>query len=472
MSTTTINDSLVVENPSTGEIIETIEETTPLELEQILQNAKQAQNSWKNTPVKERAQVFFNYLQLLKDSKFELAEMVHRENGKTLNESLAEVEKSIELTEYTCSIPQLTRGERLEVSKGVNCTTSYEPIGVVANISPFNFPHMVPHWTAPNALIMGNAVVMKPSELVPLSAIKMKDMLEEAGLPEGLFQLVFGVKQMVESLCDHPIIKAVSFVGSTPVAKIVYARAASNGKRCIALGGAKNHLVVLPDAHPEMTADNVVSSMSGCAGQRCMAASVMLAVGDVDHIIELMKSEATKVIADETLGSVINSKAKQRIENYITHAEAECAQILVDGRGVKVEGKENGYYVGPTIIDHVSPEMAVAQEEIFGPVISIIRVKTLKEAQEIERNSLFGNAAAVFTQNGGLASEVSKEFSAGMVGVNVGVPVPREPFSFAGWNDSKFGHGDLTGDASLLFWSDLKKTTTKWNPENKTNWMS
>ncbi|MBL4703233.1 MAG: CoA-acylating methylmalonate-semialdehyde dehydrogenase [Flavobacteriales bacterium] len=472
ISTLTATQTIQVESPLNGQVLKSIKTTSLDGLNGMVNQAIKAQEAWANCSIKERAQVFYKYLQLLRASRFELAELVHLENGKTLGEAMAEVDKSIELTEYACSLPQLVRGDTLEVSKGVFCTTTYEPIGVVANISPFNFPHMVPHWTVPNALVLGNAVLLKPSELVPLSAIKMKEMLLQAGLPDGLFEIVLGKKAMVEALCDHPQVKGISFVGSTPVAKIVYARAGMNHKRCIALGGAKNHLVVLPDAHPKMTANNVVASMSGCAGQRCMAASVMLAVGDVDHIIDAMVEEASHVIPGDTLGPVITSEAKERIENYINLAEQEGAKILVDGRDALVSGNENGHYVGPTIIDHVTPEMTVATAEIFGPVISIIRVKTIEEAIEIEQSNPFGNAAAVFTQNGGSASKLTQAFSAGMVGVNVGVPVPREPFSFAGWNDSKFGHGDLTGDASISFWTNLKKTTTKWNPENKANWMS
>ena len=467
-----LEKEMTITNPSTGATIETLNETSFDEASQLICEAKNAQISWAQTPIKERAQVFYKYLELLKNSKEELAKLVHLENGKTLSESIAEIEKSIELTEYACSLPQIAKGDLLEVSKGVTCTTSYEPIGVVANIAPFNFPHMVPHWTAPNALMLGNAVILKPSEHVPLSAIKMKEMLLKAGLPKGLFQTVLGGKSMVELLCENPTIKAVSFVGSTPIAKIVYAKASASHKRCIALGGAKNHLIVMPDAHPEMTANNVIASMSGCAGQRCMAASVMLAVGNCDNIINLMVTEATKVIPEKTLGAVISKFAKEKIENHITLAEQQGAKILVDGRDVTVTGKENGHYVGPTIIDCVTSEMAIAKEEIFGPVISIIRTESIEEALQIENENEFGNAAAIFTQSGSVANETIKSFSAGMVGVNVGVPVPREPFSFAGWNDSKFGHGDITGDASILFWTNLKKTTTKWNPESKTNWMS
>jgi malonate-semialdehyde dehydrogenase (acetylating)/methylmalonate-semialdehyde dehydrogenase len=313
---------------------------------------------------------------------------------------------------------------------------------------------------------------MKPSELVPMSAVRMAELLKEAGLPDGVFNIVNGGKDTVEAICDHPDIKAVSFVGSTKVAKIVYKRATSTLKRCVALGGAKNHLLVLPDANPEMTASNVVASMSGCAGQRCMAASVMVGIDKVQHIIDLMVEAAKEIVPGDNLGSIITAESKERIERYITEAENDGAKILLDGRNTIVKGKEGGYYVGPTIIDYVTIDMSVAREEIFGPVISIIRAKDLDEAIEIENGSNYGNAAAVFTQSGGLAKQVMERASAGMIGVNIGVPVPREPFSFGGWNESKFGVGDITGRSSIEFWTQNKKTTTKWNPEAQTNWMS
>jgi malonate-semialdehyde dehydrogenase (acetylating)/methylmalonate-semialdehyde dehydrogenase len=315
-------------------------------------------------------------------------------------------------------------------------------------------------------------MIMKPSEKVPLSCGRLAELLKEAGLPDGVFNIVHGDTEIVEAICDHSQIEAVSFVGSTKVAKIVYQRATHNYKRCLALGGAKNHLMVLPDAKEDMTAANVVASMSGCAGQRCMAASAMVGVGNIDHIISKICEEAKKVVPGKNLGAVINKDSKERIERYITEAEQQGAKVLVDGRNAVVDGKENGTYVGPTIIDFVKPDMAVAKEEIFGPVISIMRTNTLDEALAIENSNPYGNAASVFTQNGGYARYVIDHASAGMVGVNVGVPVPREPFSFGGWNESKFGVGDITGKSSIEFWTKLKKSTTKWNPEAGINWMS
>lgn len=459
-------------SPIDGNLLSKVPMSSADDLNDAVKAAKAAFPSWSKTPIKERVQVFFRYKTLLEKHLQELAALCSEENGKTIVESVAEIEKCIELTEFACSLPQLVTGEILEVSKGVECRTEHVPLGVVASIVPFNFPSMVPNWTLPNAIALGNCMIMKPSEKVPLSVGRLAELLKEAGLPDGVFNVVHGDSEMVNAICDHPGIEAVSFVGSTKVAKIVYQRATHNFKRCLALGGAKNHLMVLPDAKPEMTAQNVAASMSGCAGQRCMAASAMVGVGNIDHIVEKICDEARKIIPGKNLGAVINKESKERIERYITEAEKNGAKILVDGRGVKVEGKENGTYVGPTVIDFVKPDMAVAKEEIFGPVISIMRTDTLDEALAIENSNPYGNAASVFTQNGGYARYVMDKASAGMIGVNVGVPVPREPFSFGGWNESKFGVGDITGKSSIEFWTKLKKSTTKWNPEAGINWMS
>jgi malonate-semialdehyde dehydrogenase (acetylating)/methylmalonate-semialdehyde dehydrogenase len=463
---------LPVHNPSDGSVIAQVPLSGAADVEEAVRAARSALLGWSATPIKERVQVFFRYKRLLEQHANDLAALVHEENGKTPGEAMAEVEKSIEVTEFACSMPQLASGEILEVSRGVECRIDRYPVGVVASITPFNFPAMVPNWTIPNALVLGNTMILKPSELVPLSAMRIADLLAEAGLPSGVFNVVHGAQAVVESLCDHPGIDALTFVGSTRVAKIVYARATSHMKRALCLGGAKNHLIVLPDAHAEMTASNVAASMSGCAGQRCMAASAMVAVGDVDHIIRKLCDEARRIVPGKNLGAVITRQAKERIERYITEAEAAGATILVDGRNSVVPGKENGYYVGPTVIDHVRPEMKIAQEEVFGPVLAILRAPTVDEALRIENSSPYGNAASVFTQSGGMARYVIEHASAGMVGVNIGVPVPREPFSFGGWNESKFGSGDITGKSSIEFFTKPKKTTVKWNPESRVNWMS
>lgn len=466
------NKKIDVVSPLDGTLLSKVPISGVDTLDQAVSAAVKAFPAWSATPIKERVQIIFNYRNLLQKYRAELTELITLENGKIKSEAEAEVDKAIELCEFAVSLPQLIPGEILEVSKGVDCKTDRIPLGVVASITPFNFPCMVPNWTIPNVLTLGNCMVLKPSESVPLTANRIAEILTEAGLPDGVFNVVHGAQEIVEGICDHHDIKAVSFVGSTKVAKIVYKRATGNLKRCLALGGAKNHLIVLPDAQLEMTASNITASMSGCAGQRCMAASAMVGVGEIDHIISKVCEEAKKIIPGENLGSVISKAAKDRIEKYITEAEQAGAKVLVDGRNFTVPGSEGGFYVGPTIIDFVTPDMAIAKEEVFGPVLAIIRTKTLDEAIEIENNSTYGNAAAVFTQSGGIAKYVTEKASAGMIGVNIGVPVPREPFSFGGWNESRFGSGDITGKSSIEFWTQMKKTTIKWNPEARTNWMS
>ncbi len=458
--------------PVDGSVLSKVVLSTKDDLNKAVKSAQDAFPAWSALTLKERVGVFYKFRNLLEKNIDELTEIVHLENGKIRSEARAEVLKGIELTEFACSLPQMINDEIQEVSKGVECRTTHMPVGIVASITPFNFPTMVPLWTIPNALALGNCMIVKPSEQTPISALKIAELFKEAGLPDGVLNIVNGDKDIVEAICDHPVIEAVSFVGSTRVAKIVYQRATSNLKRCVALGGAKNHLIVLPDAHVDMTATNVAASMSGCAGQRCMAASAMVAVGQVDHIVERICQEARKIKVGENLGSVISKEAKERIEKYITEAEAEGAKVLVDGRNVSLPGKEGGFYVGTTVLDYVRPEMSIAKEEVFGPVLSIMRTNDIDEAIKIENSSNYGNASSVFTQNGSMANYVMDNVSAGMVGVNIGVPVPREPFSFGGWNESRFGVNDITGKSSISFWTKLKKRTTKWNPEAWTNWMS
>jgi malonate-semialdehyde dehydrogenase (acetylating)/methylmalonate-semialdehyde dehydrogenase len=466
------HEYLDVYNPSDGSVISRVPLSSRDDVDRAVQVAQAAFPAWSTMPIKERVQVFFRYRALLERDIEELTALVTEENGKVYAEAKAEILKSMELTEFACSLPQIASGEVLEVSRGVECRIERFPLGVVASIAPFNFPNMVPNWTIPNAIALGNCLILKPSELVPLSANRIAELLKEAGLPEGVFQVVHGGKDVVEAICDHSGIEAISFVGSTKVAKLVYRRGTANLKRVLALGGAKNHLIVMPDADTEMASSNIVASMSGCAGQRCMAASVMVAVSSTDHIIARMIEHAKSVVPGKTLGPVISAEAKKRIEGYITEAEEKGAKILVDGRNPDVKGKESGYWVGPTIIDHVTPDMRIAQEEVFGPVLVIIRSKNVDEALAIENASPYGNAASVFTESGATARYVMERASAGMVGVNVGVPVPREPFSFGGWNESRFGVGDITGRGSIEFWTRSKKMTTKWNREHGTNWMS
>ena len=319
------NRAMEVESPLDGFVIASMRLSNHSDLTQAVDTARAAQKLWEKVPIKERVQVFYRYKQLLEKNSKELAELIVEENGKTFSEATAEIDKAIELTEFACSLPQLVTGEALEVSKGVECRIEHWPVGVVASIVPFNFPSMVPHWTICNAIALGNAMILKPSEVVPISGQRIASLLKEAGLPDGIFSIINGDREMVEAICDHPGIDAVSFVGSTKVAKLVYARATSNFKRALALGGAKNHLIVLPDAHAEMTGSNVAASMSGCAGQRCMAASAMVAVGKSDHIIEKICDEAKKIIPGKNLGSVISKQAKERIGGKHGHKGTEAA---------------------------------------------------------------------------------------------------------------------------------------------------
>jgi malonate-semialdehyde dehydrogenase (acetylating)/methylmalonate-semialdehyde dehydrogenase len=463
--------------PYTGEVIGEVPYGTAEDVNAATEVAKAAFKLWSNTNIKERVQVMFRLKALMERDFEELKQLVSLENGKTLAEAHGDVAKAIEVLEFGCSIPNKIYAPMLEVSNGIYCQVIKEPIGVVASIVPFNFPIMCPMWTIPIALTVGNTMILKPSEQVPLGAMKLAALLKEAGLPDGVLNVVHGGVDVVNAICDNQDIKALSFVGSTKVAKIVYGRAATNGKRVLALGGAKNHLILMPDANLETAPMQIVDSAMGCAGQRCMAASLMVAVGDCDKHIEGMVAYAKSIKLGEKQGTVINKQSVERINNYITQAEKMGAKILVDGRNQKPEnsdmkGLEGGFWVGPTLLDNVSPDMPAGCEEIFGPVLSIVRVKTIEEALKIENNNPYGNAASIFTSSGASAQYLFRNANAGMNGVNVGVPVPREPFGFGGWNDSKFGNGDLTGDQGIDFWTQDRKITTKFIEPQFRNWMS
>jgi len=467
--------TMPVHAPATGNIIAHVPMSGATDVDLAVRAARAALPAWSATPIKERVQVFFRYRTLVEKHLDELSALIVEEHGKVMSEARAEWLKAIELTEFACSLPQLATGEILEVSHGVECRSERTPVGVVASIVPFNFPSMVPHWTIPNAIALGNTMLLKPSEHVPLSAMRIAELLAEAGLPPGVFNVVHGAQATAEAICDHPDIAAITFVGSTRVAQHIYRRATGNLKRALALGGAKNHLIVLPDAEPEMTASNVTASMSGCSGQRCMAASVMLAVGDGDAISDIVQGvvrQAQALVTGRDIGPVISAAARTRIHKYIGDAEAQGARVLVDGRNVTVAGHADGFYVGATVIDGVTSAMPIANEEVFGPVLAIMRVATLDDAIAVENQSPFGNAAAVFTEKGSTARYVAERATAGMIGVNVGVPVPREPFGFGGWGDSCYGTGEITGASSIEFWTRMRKTTTKWNRDAGTNWMS
>lgn len=471
-----------VYSPYSGKVIGQVPLSTSTDVEQAVNSANKAFAGWKDTHIKERVQVMFRLKQLLEQKADDLAELVALESGKTVGEAKAGILKGIEIIEFACAIPNKIQGALLEVSNGVECRATKAPLGVVASITPFNFPVMVPLWTVPIALTTGNTMVLKPSEQVPFSVLQLAELLKEAGLPDGVFNVVNGGAAVVEAICAHPIIQAISFVGSTKVAKIVYQKGSQNYKRVLALGGAKNHLVLMPDADVGYSPSQIVDSAIGCAGQRCMAAANLVVVGKCDHLIQKMVEYARGIQLGHQMGAIINQTAMQRIVGYIDQAEKSGASILVDGRHAKPQNylageAQTGYWVAPTLIDQVTPDMPCFTEEIFGPVLSILRVDTLEDALRVENNNPYGNAASIFTTSGVAAQYFTNHASAGMLGVNIGVPVPREPFAFGGWNDSKFGVGDITGDSGISFWTKDQKITTKWvDPQGfarkASDWMS
>lgn len=431
-----------------------------------VQHAKTAFQEWSRMTVKARAAIMFKFHALIQQHADELADIVVKENGKNKMEALASVAKGNETVEYACSLPQLVQGKTLMVSRGITCHDVREPLGIVASIVPFNFPIMVPMWTVPIALTLGNCVILKPSEKVPMTMNRVAELLAQAGVPKGVFQIVNGEEEVVNGLCDHPDVSAVSFVGSSRVAKLVAQRCRALDKRVLALGGAKNHLVVLPDADFDMASKDIVASFAGCAGQRCMAASVLLLVGDcqalLDQIVEKTKALQRGTDAGQ-VGAIIDATSRDRILKYINEAETSGAKVLVDGRSW-AQGS-SGNWVGPTILLHSSPNDAAMKDEIFGPVLSVYNVKSFDEALQIENNNDYGNAASIYTCNGGYAEYFQSRFRAAMIGINIGIPVPREPFSFGGMygTRSKYGDMDITGDGCIEFFSNRRKITTKWS---------
>lgn len=465
-----------VTSPYNGKVIGEFFSTDKSMVETAIADAKRAQLSWADVPIKERTKVMFNFRNILIRDMDEISHLKCSESGKNFEEGRAGLMKGIEVLEYAIALQNMDIGGRVEVSRGVSCEYRREPVGVVANITPFNFPAMVPMWTIPIALTLGNAYIWKPSEKTPLTSMKIAAALKEAGLPDGLFQVLQGKKETVEAIIDNEHVKAIGFVGSTQIAKAVYDRGTKLGKRVLALGGAKNHIVLLPDANPEIAGIGISDSFTGCAGQRCMAASVLLAVGnpkETEKHIEKIIARASSLKLGSDMGAIITNTQLKFLNEAIGKAEAAGAKILLDGRKAKAPaGFEGGNWIGPTILDNVQPGSVAATVELFGPIISIVRCADISEAMKIENSVSYGNACSVFTSSGALAEKVIKMASTGMVGVNVGVPVPREPFSFGGVNASKFGHGDITGQHSLDFWSNVKKVTMKWEKQNDNNWMS
>jgi malonate-semialdehyde dehydrogenase (acetylating)/methylmalonate-semialdehyde dehydrogenase len=468
-----LKDSRVITAPYTGSP-SVLVQCAPSELvSKAVVDAQSASLQWRQVPLKERTTVLLRFRELLLRELDQLANYAAWEAGKTFLEGRAEVLKGIEVLEYACSLQNSDSGGVLEVSRGVSCEYRREPLGVVAGITPFNFPAMVPMWMIPIAIAVGNSFILKPSDKVPYTPCRLAELFAEAGLPPGVFTILQGGREVVEDIIHHELVQAVAFVGSSPVAKDVYRKTTSLGKRALCLGGAKNHLIVVPDADPKITVEGVVSSFTGCAGQRCMAASVLLAVGEVEHILSQVKDTAAKLMLGRDMGALIDTHALHRLRTAIERAEQQGARVVLDGRTKKAPlGFEKGTWLAPTILDHAKPGMECISNELFGPVLSIIRVSTLDEALELDRMSAYGNATSVFTTSGAVARVVSERCQSGMIGINIGVPVPREPFSFGGTKESKFGCGDITGSGGVEFWSNRKKITTKWAAQTDKNWMS
>ena len=457
-----------VTNPATGALVAEVPYAGEVEIDRAVQAAHDAFLKWREVPVVDRVQVLYRYKAILEKHAGELAAILTRENGKTADDSRAEVRRAIQMVEVACGMPSLMMGDSLnDVAQGIDCKTVRQPIGVCAGITPFNFPAMVPMWMWPFAIACGNTFVLKPSEKVPLTPTYAIQLMHQAGLPPGVLNLVHGAKAAVDALLHHSLVKAVSFVGSTPVAKYIYATAAAQGKRVQALGGAKNHLIVMPDADMSKTVEAIIGSAFGAAGERCLAGSVLVPVGDAaGPLLDLLVAR-TKTLAvgdgSETgveMGPLVTADHHKRVAGYVEKGVAEGAVPLVDGR--QRPAPVDGYFLGPTIFDHVTQEMTIAREEIFGPVLSVMRVKTLDEAIELVNRSPFGNATSIFTTSGKAAREYSSRCEVGMVGINVGVAAPMAFFPFAGWKQSFFGDLHAHGKDAVAFYTEQKVIMSRW----------
>lgn len=456
-------------NPATGQPSALIPYCTPDEISQAIASAERAFPAWSATPVLQRARIMFRYRRLLEDHANELAALVTEEHGKTLAEAHASLGRGLECVEFAAGVPTLMMGESLpRVGNDVDTISMREPLGVCVGITPFNFPLMVPLWMFPMAIACGNTFVLKPSEKVPRSAVRVAELLYEAGLPEGVLNVVHGDKVAVDALLTDPRVKAVSFVGSSPVAKYIYSTAAAHGKRVQAMGGAKNHSVVMPDCNLKAAVEAVMSSSFGCAGERCVATSVVVAVGEIgDKLIAELRKAADNMLVGAgdasrcEMGPLVTSDHRDRVLKYIDIGEHEGAKLARDGRNDSAT-KEDGYFVGPTIFDDVKPGMRIAKEEIFGPVLSIIRARDLDEALQIVNSSEHGNASSIYTRSGETAKKFTAAVQTGMVGVNLGVPAPVAIFPFTGWKNSFFGDSHALGKDAVRFYTETKVITSRW----------
>jgi malonate-semialdehyde dehydrogenase (acetylating)/methylmalonate-semialdehyde dehydrogenase len=456
-------------NPATGEAMAEIPRCTPEEISQAIAAAHNAFPRWSRTPVVQRCKVLFKFRELMEAHSAELVDLIIEENGKTREEAQGSVDRGLECIEFACGAPTLMMGDTVDrVGTSVDSWSTRYPVGVCVGITPFNFPVMVPLWMFPVAIACGNTFVLKPSDKVPRSALRMVELAHEAGMPPGVLNLVHGAKDTVDQLLTDPRVRAVSFVGSSAIAKYIYQTAANNGKRVQALGGAKNHSVVMPDADMKSTVAAIMGSGFGCAGERCLATSVVVAVGEIgDPLVKELVNAADKLKVGNGcevstgMGPVITAESKKRILSYIELGEKEGAVLARDGRKDAVTNGK-GFFVGPTILDKVKPESRVAKEEIFGPLLSIVRAKDLKEAIEVVALSEYGNAASVFTKSGGAARQFTQNVTAGMVGINVGVPAPVAFFPFTGWGNSFFGDLHALGKDGVHFYTETRVVTCRW----------
>jgi malonate-semialdehyde dehydrogenase (acetylating)/methylmalonate-semialdehyde dehydrogenase len=457
-----------VYNPATGEVQAEVGLASIAEVDQAVANAKEAFATWRLTSLSKRAEIMFKFRQLVDENRAKIAELVSIEHGKVPSDAAGELARGIENIEFACGIPSLLKGGYSEqVSGGVDVYSIKQPLGVVAGITPFNFPAMVPMWMFANAIATGNCFILKPSEKDPSVTLFMAELLAQAGLPAGVFNVVQGDKVSVDRLLEHPDIAAVSFVGSTPIARYIYSTGTANGKRVQALGGAKNHMVVLPDADIDMAADAAVSAAYGSAGERCMAISVVVAVGDVaDPLIEAISARLPKIkVGPGTdtaaeMGPLITGEHRDKVASYLAGAAGEGATVVVDGREADVPSQ--GFFLGVSLVDNVKPGMKVYDEEIFGPVLVVTRVDTYEAAVALVNEHQFGNGTAIFTRDGGAARQFQFEINVGMVGINVPIPVPVAYYSFGGWKASLFGDSNMYGPAGIEFYTRTKTITSRW----------
>ncbi len=464
------NDYLPVKNPATAQIMTQVPLSPAQEVDVAVQAAVAAFKEWRRTPVGERIQPLFKLKTLMEANRDMLARAITDECGKTFEESSAEIQRAIENIEVASGAPTLMQGINNEdIARGIDEHMIRQPLGVVAAITPFNFPLMVPMWFMPYAVACGNCFILKPSEKVPMSVAKLMELVEQAGFPKGVIQVVNGAKEVVDAILDHPSIRAVSFVGSTPVARYIYSRGTANGKRVQAQGGAKNPIVIMPDADMETTTRIAVDSAFGCAGQRCLAASVGITVGSarnefLERIADTAASRTVGYGMDKSaqMGPVITSESKQRIEKLIALGESEGAHVLVDGRNKKVSGYEDGNFIFPTILDRVPHKSEIGRTEIFGPVFSLMHAETIEEAIALVNDRAYGNAASIFTTNGATARQFRYEVSSGNVGINIGVPAPMAYFPFSGWRESFFGDLHAQGFHGIEFYTETKVVIERW----------